>query len=331
MKKITASWLPVALGVIILVIVTGQLFLPSKSTSNLSLAQASFPENGVWKVPDTAAIPTTEEGDLIRYGKELIANTAYYLGPKGIVAQVSNGMNCQNCHINAGTKDLANPFYMVASTYPRYRERSGRVESVEFRVNDCMERSMHGQKIDSLSTEMRAMVAYLNWVGKDLPKGAKPAGAAVEELPYLDRAADPARGKVIYEQKCARCHGANGLGVPNPEGWGYTYPPLWGPNSFNVSAGLYRLSRIAGYVKHNMPFDSAALGYKLTNEQAWDVSAYITAQPRPVKTFSFDWPNIAKKPVDHPFGPFADSFSAEQHKFGPFRPIKEAKELSKRN
>jgi thiosulfate dehydrogenase len=73
------------------------------------------------------------------------------------------------------------------------------------------------------------------------------------------------------------------------------------------------------------------LGYKLTNEQAWDVSAYITAQPRPVKTFSFDWPNIAKKPVDHPFGPFADSFSAEQHKFGPFRPIKEAKELSKRN
>src|SRR5215203_2969225 len=170
MKTHSSSWLPVALGLIILAIITGQLVTAPKGIYNLSLAQASFPEERGWKIPDTASIPATKEGDLIRYGKELITNTAFYLGPKGIVAQVSNGMNCQNCHINAGLKDYANPFYMVAATYPRYRERSGRVESVEFRVNDCMERSMNGHKLDSLSQEMCAMVAYLNWTGRDLPK-----------------------------------------------------------------------------------------------------------------------------------------------------------------
>jgi thiosulfate dehydrogenase len=35
-----------------------------------------------------------------------------------------------------------------------------------------------------------------------------------------------------------------------------------------------------------------------------------------------DWPDASKKPFDHPFGPFADGFSAEQHKYGPFGPIK---------
>ena len=34
-----------------------------------------------------------------------------------------------------------------------------------------------------------------------------------------------------------------------------------------------------------------------------------------------DWPNISAKPIDHPFGPYTDGFSEEQHKHGPFKPI----------
>lgn len=323
MKAISSSWLPITLGIIIIAIVIGQLLIPNRDAPDESLAQTAFPSESGWTPPDTSSIPATAEGDRIRYGRELIANTAYYLGPRGVVASLSNGMNCQNCHINAGTRPFANTFFMVASTYPRYRDRSGRVESVVFRVNDCMERSMNGKKLDSLSEEMQAMVAYLEWVGKGLPQGARPEGTAVEELPYLERAADPARGKAIYAQKCLRCHGEGGQGVPNPEGWGYTYPPLWGDRSFNTAAGLYRLSRMAGFVKGSMPFDSAALGYKLSDEEAWDVSAFIVSQPRPVKMYAADWPNIAKKPADHPFGPFADPFPVAQHKYGPFGPIKE--------
>ena len=46
-----------------------------------------------WQAPDTASIPHTEEGDLVRYGRELVTHTVIYLGPKRKVANNSNGMN----------------------------------------------------------------------------------------------------------------------------------------------------------------------------------------------------------------------------------------------
>ena len=82
-----------------------------------------------WQAPDSNSIPHTAAGDQVRYGRDLIARTAYYLGPKGKVAHISNGMNCQNCHLAAGTKPWGNNYSAVASTYPRYRDRSGTVES----------------------------------------------------------------------------------------------------------------------------------------------------------------------------------------------------------
>ena len=68
---------------------------------------------------------------------------------------------------------------------------------------------------------------------------------------------------------------------------------------------------------HNIP--------ALTDEECWDVAAFVNSQPRPKKDLTGDWPNIAKKPIDHPFGPYADGFSEEQHKYGPFKPIIEAR------
>jgi thiosulfate dehydrogenase len=88
---------------------------------------------------------------------------------------------------------------------------------------------------------------------------------------------------------------------------------------------MYRLSRLAGFIKNNMPFGANWKEPQLTNEEAWDLAAFINSQPRPQKFFPYDWPNIAKKPVDHPFGPFADPFSEQQHKYGPFGPIVKAR------
>ena len=75
-----------------------------------------------WKAPDTSLIPITDSGKLIRYGRELIVNTSFYFGPRGIVKPVSNGLNCQNCHLNAGTKTWGNNFSAVASMYPKFRQ-----------------------------------------------------------------------------------------------------------------------------------------------------------------------------------------------------------------
>ena len=275
------------------------------------------------------------QDSLIRYGRELIENTSYYLGPQGIVAQITNGMNCQNCHLDGGTLPWGNNYSGVASTYPKYRERRGSIESIPQRINDCFQRSLNGNAIDINSREMKAIIAYMHWLGDDIPKKHKPKGSGIMALPYLDRPADPVMGKQVYISKCQRCHGSNGEGQKNLQGFGYTYPPLWGKASYNTGAGLFRLSRFAGYVKNNMPSGEAEYTKpQLTDEQAWDVAAFVNSQPRPSKVFSDDWPDISKKPIDHPFGPFTDSFSEKQHKFGPFNPIIEASKkltLQKKN
>jgi thiosulfate dehydrogenase len=274
-----------------------------------------------WRAPDTARIPATDEGRIIRYGRDLIANTSRYLGPKGTKAVLSNGMNCQNCHLEAGTKPWGNNYSAVFSTYPKFRDRSGSIEIISKRVNDCLERSLNGQPLDTNSLEMKAIYAYLKWLGQDVPKGIRPVGAGITEIPWLKRAADPVKGQVIYLRDCQRCHGAQGNGSYNADTTGYLYPPLWGDHSYNTGAGLYRISRLASYVKDNMPLGRSHNATQLTNEDAWDVAAFINTQRRPEKTFAKDWPDIAKKPVDHPFGPYADSFPARQHKYGPFTPM----------
>ena len=279
-----------------------------------------------WAVPSLDTVANDSRGALLRYGRDLIANTSSYLGPKGSVAIKSNGLNCQNCHIDAGARPFGNSFGAVASTYPKFRERSGKIESVEYRVNECMERSLNGQKLDSLSKEMLAMVEYMKWLGQHVPKGVKPKDAGTVELPYLNRAADVNLGKAVYINRCQVCHGKEGEGRFNNDSSGFLYPPLWGPHSYNVSAGLFRLTRFASYVKYNMPFGTTQNGPQLSDEEAWDVAAYVNSQPRPQIFFKYDWPDIKSKPVDYPFGPYADGFDEQQHKYGPYGPIKAAKE-----
>jgi thiosulfate dehydrogenase len=279
--------------------------------------QAARPEEAPWQGWNKYQIKP--EDSLTWYGHELIANTSYYFGPQGKVAAITNGMNCQNCHLDAGTLPWGNNYSAVVSTYPKFRARSGSIETIPKRVNDCFERSLNGQAIDTNSREMKAILAYLHWIGDEIPKGAKPKGSGIMDLPMMNRAADPEKGRIVYQQKCTSCHGPNGEGQPNIDGYGYAYPPLWGKYSYNDGAGLFRISRFAGYVKANMPFGANYRSMQLSDEEAWDVAAFVNSQPRPSRDISKDWPDISKKPFDHPFGPFADGKTEREHKYGPWR------------
>jgi thiosulfate dehydrogenase len=274
----------------------------------------------MWQAPDIAAIPNDYPNKKeILYGRNLIANTSDYFGPEGIITPISNGMNCQNCHLQAGAKPFGNNYSAVASTYPKFRARSGAQETIHKRINDCFQRSLNGEALDSNSYEMKSIVAYMNWLGSGIPKGKTPKGAGLVKLPFMERAASPEKGQLIYTAKCASCHNADGQGLAMPEGNGRRYPPLWGERSYAESAGLFRLSMLAGYVKANMPFGASYQNPQLTDEEAWDVAAFINAQPHPKHKFlAQDFPKIEKKPFDHPFGPFKDTLSEVQHKFGPW-------------
>ncbi|MEO0066435.1 MAG: hypothetical protein RI983_1761 [Bacteroidota bacterium] len=303
------------------------------SADNVNALTPAIPESEKNEIKKTAALESywqpvaldlvtdAAEKEMVYYGRDLIAHTAKYLGPNGSVTKVSNGQNCQNCHLQAGTLAFGNNYGSVASTYPKFRARSGSVENIYKRVNDCFERSLNGKALDTSSKEMQAIVAYINHIGSNVKQGEKAAGSGLKDLAFLDRSADPIKGKTVYETKCQSCHQANGEGVLNPDKVEYSFPPLWGKHSFNDGAGLYRITNFAKYVKYNMPLGVTHENPQLTDEEAWDVSAYVLSQSRPHLSVPKDWPDITKKPIDHPFGPYADDFTEKQHKYGPFKPI----------
>jgi thiosulfate dehydrogenase len=276
-----------------------------------------------WKAANTSLIEDSLLRVKVEYGKELIAHTAKFLGPNGTIAKLSNGMNCQNCHLDAGTATFGNNYGSVASTYPKFRARSGSVEDIYKRINDCFERSLNGKSLDTNSNEMQAIKAYIEFIGSNVKKGEKAEGSGLKEMKYLGRAANPENGKLVYVTKCQSCHQKNGEGTLTVDKTEYTYPPLWGNQSYNDGAGLYRISNFAKYVKSNMPLGATHENPQLSDEEAWDVAAFVNAQSRPHKNASKDWPDISKKPIDHPFGAYADGFSEKQHKFGPFKPIQD--------
>ena len=332
-KKVKPAILLFAIALIAIACI---IYFSNKPSTALKTIQRSSPVNdslkketiAYWMPADIKSITDAKQKELVAYGKELIAHTSKYFGPKGSVLQITNGLNCQNCHLQAGTAVYGNNYGSVASLYPKFRARSGTVENIYQRVNDCFERSLNGKAIDTASKEMQAIVAYINFIGGNVEKGKKAAGSGFKDLAYLDRAADTAKGRSVFINKCQRCHQPNGGGLLDSAGNEFIYPALWGNHSYNDAAGLFRISNFAKYIKYNMPQGTTYLAPQLTDEEAWDVAAFISSQPRPHKNEPKDWPDITKKPVDHPFGPYADHFSEQQHKYGPYQMI-EAVQIKK--
>lgn len=90
--------------------------------------------------------------------------------------------------------------------------------------------------------------------------------------------ADAANGAVIYRQRCAFCHGADGEG--RYASGTYYRPALWGPRSFDAHAGMARPATFAAFVHANMPLGS---GGALTEQEAWDLAGFVDGQCRPKK------------------------------------------------
>jgi thiosulfate dehydrogenase len=286
-----------------------------------------------WTPPNISSVGDDPFGKLVKYGHELFTNTANEIGP--LVSDASkrlagNNLTCQHCHLQAGTQPYAMPMTGVWGQFPQYRAREGTVGTVEDRINGCMQRSMNGRALSLESREMKAFSSYMRWLSAGVPDGAELRGAGTLKIKEPMRAADPVRGAEIYKQVCAVCHGADGLGRRAQNGLGYQFPPLWGPDSYNDGAGMSRLLTAAAYAMHNMPLGTTFDTPVLTDDQAYDIAGYIVSQDRPTKTnLGDDFPIRLQKPIDTPYGPYADGFSAQQHKLGPFSPIRaRVKELA---
>src|SRR5450432_1452962 len=143
MKFLQSVWFPAIIFVAVTIAVLHEM-AEAPATQKIVTAPVV---PAVWQAP-VASPGSDPASQMIQYGHELIAHTAKYLGPKGSVAAITNGMNCQNCHVEAGAMPYGNCFSAVAATYPVFKPRSGIKESVEFRINDCLLRSLNGKTID---------------------------------------------------------------------------------------------------------------------------------------------------------------------------------------
>jgi thiosulfate dehydrogenase len=204
-----------------------------------------------------------------------------------------------SCHLENGTNATALPWLGTTARYPRMRGRSAKMETMAFRINDCITRSLAGQELAEDSQEMRDMIAYLETLGS----AVRPPDADTVQL-----TGHAVAGQQVYTTECARCHGNAGEGA--------IAPALWGADSYSIGAGMARQWTFATFVRHNMPVDRPGT---LTDQQAADVAAYVLQWPRqdyPEK--EADWPK-GNPPVDAAYP--TDAAKALGKPMPPVRPV----------
>ncbi|HEX6598126.1 MAG TPA: c-type cytochrome [Gemmatimonadaceae bacterium] len=251
-----------------------------RSSLPVALAGAAFITACQRAEPSTGR---TAMDSSIRRGRALLIATR-----DSLPGHVGNNLRCTSCHLDEGRRPEAFPWIGVTARYPQYRSRNAAVSTIEDRINDCLERSMNGTAIPIDSREMRDMVAYMTSLSAPMPAG----DVMHDDAPPVMRplAPDTTRGARLFSARCTPCHGDHGQGT-------LVAPALWGDSSFNIGAGMARLRTMAAFVRHNMPYGNATL----TDQQAFDVAAYIDSRPRPdFPGKEKDWPR-GGAPPDVPY------------------------------
>jgi thiosulfate dehydrogenase len=173
---------------------------------------------------------------------------------------------------------------------------------------------------------MSAIQAYMFWLSQGVPVGTmKLEGrglAKIDRKMIKTQAADPVKGEVVYANNCAACHGANGEGIKNEgKANGYMYPALWGTeDTYNKGAGMYRVLKAADFIKYNMPLGATKEAPVLTDEEAYNVAAFINMDShyRPEKiNRPNDFPDAVVKAPDV----YRPGVESKEHQVGPFGKI----------
>ena len=263
---------------------------PAAKAAAKKPAKPAAPAAPVFFVPpDEDTLPNDKFGELVKRGKALFMDTQ-----QRAPHLVGNGMNCVNCHLDAGRKAGSGPLWAAYTMYPAYRKKNDKVNSMEERIQGCFTFSMNGTPPALGSDEMNALMAYHYWVSKGAPVGVELPGRGFPTLAKPAQAPDIKRGERVYANNCAVCHGAKGEGVK--VGARYAFPPLWGRDSFNWGAGMHRVNTAASFIKANMPLGKPN---SLSDQDAWDVAAYMNSKERPADPREKEQGSVAQNKKTH--------------------------------
>jgi thiosulfate dehydrogenase len=258
--------------------------IDSASASTHSTTRAWNPDT--WQPPVVDSTPDDPYAASVYRGLAIITHVQ-----DSLPAYTGSNLNCTSCHLDEGRRAYAAPLAGSFARFPRFIDRANAVVPIEDRVNYCFTRSLAGTKLPPDSREMQDIVAYLSFISRGVPTGEHVRGEGLARMPSAAIRGDSARGRSAYVDNCARCHGDHGAGMG-------VIPALWGPRSFSIGASLARRERAASFIRLNMPFDRPG---SLTDEQAFDIAAYITSMPRPdLPGKESDYP-AGDAPVDVPY------------------------------
>ncbi|MDD2052015.1 c-type cytochrome [Pseudomonas putida] len=240
--------------------------------SQIKAPPASSHVGEYFQPPSESELPDNAYGKMVRQGYALFVDTKR-LAPQ----YVGNGLNCSNCHLDQGRLANSAPLWGAYPMYPAYRKKNDKVNTYAERLQGCFQFSMNGGKPPAAdSPEITALSVYAYWLASKAPIGVEQPGRGYPDVVQPAKGFDIKRGAKVYQEQCAVCHGADGQG--QKVGQDYVMPPLWGKDSYNWGAGMHRVNTAASFIKHNMPLGKPG---SLSDEQAWDVAAYVNKHERP--------------------------------------------------
>jgi thiosulfate dehydrogenase len=216
---------------------------------------------------DPHALPSGPLGASIALGHDVIVATQR-VAPHYVAVD----MNCAACHLSAGTQPRGGSFVGVYARFPQWNKRSHRVITLQDRIAECFLYSMNGRPPAYTSPLMTGVVAYIAYLSRNVRVGAPQPKSDGFIVPLPTSSPDVALGHTLYMQRCSACHQAGGGGVHG------TFPPLWGPLSFNNGAGMAHIDRMTGFVLYNMPQNAPG---SLSLQQAYDIAGWVLSHKRP--------------------------------------------------
>jgi thiosulfate dehydrogenase len=199
---------------------------------------------------------------------------------------------CVHCHQSAGDKQdkLGNRIigsnnlgasWVMADMYDRF---TGMLLPHELRQMQCYINSSNGFKPNAADDVIRDVTAYSRFLSGALDQkiGNRYAEQGMDEIAASAthrRGDDYVRGAHVYRERCASCHGPQGLGAL-AQGR-VLYPALAGPNSFSLDSRMNFAAVntiMPGFICRSMPPGHEG---SLDNQQCRDIAYYLSTLPRP--------------------------------------------------